>query len=534
MRIFFTFIASLMALAMSAQGTATDPQILTEGTHTVPIDEYGYRQIFYFSYTPDEDRLLSVDFPTSNATVVASYSGGDAWQSEFPTYCVGNDQTSTTSFACYAPKGKTIYLKVTVLVLAFPPGTTSAEMTVSSKPCEINYAQDSGHPIECEDGSVVFLPLEVAMEEPYLPIAAYVSYTVEHDGYLYLNFSPSITSVYYRVLPAEEYAYLKAEYITENGKTIGSRAFVEVKKGEMIMFEIKGFNGAMLTTTLENPDPGTSPDFPLPLADAGPVAVPDEPGDYYWSFTSAHEGNVELTSDMPLENGYIEIMMDANHTGSFTINDILWLRTWVYDRIEYLIHLKKENETEGAQFNFEVTEALPCDKRYTAENLVSGKEYTTPDFAGTYFYLITADDNIRDIALNTLAENLDSRTRVNFYEEESPGETLARGLDMRYTMQPGVSYILQWTVFDNRKGIPFNVTIVPKESGVDEVSVPASGWTVNGNHLLLSEKNERVEVYSSDGKTVFSNITTEGTDLILEPGLYIVRIGRNSGKIIIK
>lgn len=535
MKLLTTFLASLMALATMAQGTAAAPEVLTDGTHTIAIDETAFRQILYYSYTSaDEDRLLSIELPTANAQVIADFSGGNPFQSEFPTFCFGNDNEQITGFACYAPKGKTVYLKVTLQVLAFPPGTTSAEIKVSSTPCEANNGQDMSKPFVCSDGSTVFLPLEVGTESPFLPVATYVSYTVEHDGFLYLNFTPSITSIYYRHPADDSFTILKAEYVLDNGKTVGSKAILEVKKGEQLLFEIKGFNGTMLTTTLENPEPGTSCDFPLALEGPGLVAVPDEPGDYYWSFTPTNEGNVELTSDMPLENGYIEVMMDCNFTGSFTINNILWLRTWIYDRMEYLIHLKKESSTKDAQFNLTLTEALPCDKRYTADNLQDGREYKTPDFAGTYYYRINADDKTRDIKLNTLASDLDSRTRVNFYDEEFPGETLARGLDMKYTMQPGVSYILQWTVFDNKVAIPFNVSIIPQQSGIETAHSQTPELKLSGNILTITANNHIAEVYTTEGKNIWRSKVAGNATVSLAPGIYIVRVGEEIDRIIVK
>lgn len=535
MRLYTLLIAIMLCMSASAQGTATAPETLTEGTRTVAIDEAGFRQVLYYSYTAPRDCLLSLTLPTSSAAVVASYTGGDPYQSEFPTYCVGNDETASTSFACFAPKDKTIYLKVTLLVLAFPQGTTSAEITVATQPYDINNGQDQANPIQTHDGSTVFLPLEVDSEAPYLPLATYTAYTVEHDGWLYLNFTPSVTSIYYRHPDEETFSYLKGEYIVENGKTVGTKAFMEVTKGESLLFEIKGFNGTMLTTTLENPDPGTSCDFPLPIEQPGLIAIPDGPGDWYWIFTPAKEGYVELTSDINLEGGHIEVMMDCNHTGSFTIYDSFRLRAWVYDRMEYLIHLKKETATEGAQFMMQLSEPLPCDDSFTAPDMESGAEYVTPAFAGTYYYRIAAaPDKARDLELHTMGSDLDSRTRVNLYEENDLTETLARGLDLTYALSPGKAYIMKWTVFNIEKAIPFSITLTDKSSSVGDIENKEEKITVNGTFVTLNANGEKAEIYSTDGRNIFSAHLKETTRTTLEPGIYVVKIGAHSEKIIIR
>lgn len=534
----FYFLATALAVAavgVAAQGTASSPEHLTEGTQTVSIDEAGFRQVFYYSYTsPDEDRLLSLTLPTSSASVIASYTGGDPYQSEFPVYCFGNDDSSTTSFACFAPKGKTIYLKVTLLVLAFPPGTTSAEIYTESTPCDANDGQDPDNPVLTQDGATVFLPLEVDTEAPYLPIASYVSYTVEHDGWLYLNFKPSVTSIYYRHPDETEFSYLKGEYIVENGKTIGTKAILKVEKEEELLFEIKGFNGAMLTTSLENPDPGTSCDFPLVIEKPGLIAIPDEPGDWYWAYTPAHEGYIELTSEINIEGGNIELMMDCNHTGSFTIYDIFRLRTWVYDRMEYLIHLKKETTSENAQFNLALTNPLPCDDYVTADNIVSGDEYITPDFAGTYYYRIeAAPDKFRKLSLQTNITGQDSRTRVNLYNESDLSETLARGLDMEYTLEPETSYILKWTVFDADKAIPFTVTLTEDTSGIENNTSRSPGISVSENSILITADRSAVRIVAADGTVIFNSLI-DGTERIsLASGAYMLQVGNKTEKIII-
>ncbi|MDE6297666.1 MAG: T9SS type A sorting domain-containing protein, partial [Muribaculaceae bacterium] len=525
------------SLTTTAQGTAAAPEALTEGTKTVAIDEYGYRQVFYYSYTSnDEDRLLSLTLPTSTASVIVSYTGGDPYQSEFPSFCVGDDETSTTSFACYAPKEKTIYLKVTLQVLAFPAGTTSAEITVNSTPCENNDGRDLNNPIKAQDGSTVFLPLNVDTEPPFLPMPTYVSYTVEHDGWLYLNFKPSVTSIYYRYQDEEneDFTFLKSEYVMENGKTVGTKAILKVDKNDKILFEIKGFNGDMLTTTLENPDPGTSCDFPLLIEEPGLIAIPDEPGDWYWAYTPAHEGFIELTSDLNLEGGHIEVMMDCNHTGTFTIYDDFHLRAWVYDRIQYLIHLKKDVDSENAQYLMALSKPLPCDDFDTAENLVSGQEYTTPDFAGTYYYRIAPSaDKFRNLVLRTDATDLDSRTRVNLYDEEDLAETLARGLDMKYKLEPAKAYILKWTVFDNETAIPFTVTLTDDTSGVADATIESNRVYISKNAININSVGENIKIFSIDGRVIFNDFVDRSIRISMQKGVYMMQIGNKTEKIII-
>lgn len=529
-KLYLIAFASLLSAAMNAQGTPESPQPITDGEYTLTIDDGNFRQTMYYVYTAgDENRLLSMTLPTTSAAVTASYTSGNHDTSDISTFCVPDNSNETTLFSCFAPKDTPVYLRVVLQTLAFPAGTTSASMQVTSEPCAINHGLDCTEPIQAHDGTTVFLPLTVQVDPPFMPVPVYVAYTAEHDGWLYLNFKPSVTSVYYASSCDGTFTMLKHEYITENGRTTGAKALIQVEKGEFLIFKISGFNGTMLTTVLENPVPGTSCDFPLDITE-GEHPLPAEAGDFYYRITPATEGYIELNSNAPLADGYVEVMMDCNKFGSFTIYDDFHLRTWVYDRMEYLVHIAKGATDEGATFSLAVTEPLPCDEPDTAEILTPGEEYTTPPYAGTYYYKISAPAERSTLKLQTLAEPENNDTRVNLHAPDDLFISLARGLALTYDAEPSAEYILKWTVFDNDHALPFKI-IFDKNTGVESADSEGVRIAAGSGYAEISGSDVPVRIYAPDGRPE-AEMTVNGTVRIpLPAGIHIVSCGSCTTKI---
>ena len=502
-------------LAVNAQSSPDQPAELRQGHNSVTVDWNSFRQTNYYTYTATAgDELLSLSLPTENATVVATTSPGDYIDSDISYMLLGDAAENTALFRCYAPLEATVYLKVSFQTWGLPEGTTDADIEVWSEACQINYGLDPGNPIAVTDGQAAFLPLTAQVDPPYLPIPVYVSYTAAKSGWLYLNFAPSVTSVHYSSSIDGTYTLLKHEYLHENGKTVGAKAKMEVQQGEQLLFKIAGFNAVMLSTSIENPEPGTTCDFPLDIV-PGEITLPADAGDYYYRFTPDREGFAELTSESRIPAGFIEVAMDCQGTGSFAIRDFIHLRTWVYDRMEYLVHINKVVPTEADEtFTLSVTDALPCDDPYTAEGMIPGETYTTVPFAGTYYYRITAPaDTERIIKLTPLAQPQHEDTRVNLHEASDLSLSVARGLDLSYPTVPGREYILKWTVFDTANEIPFMISL-------DQV---------NSVHDIMSpDSNAGVLIFRPDGTCAGSRVDE------LSPGLYIISTPTSTAKTIIK
>lgn len=503
----FMLVAAAMcaAVTVGAQGSAEVPVPLTDGVYPLTVNPNDYQQVYYFSYTAAEDALLSLTLPTPTATVIASESLiGDRIQSDIPLLSAPDYTAETTEVKCFASKDAPVYLKVTLRTFALEASSVPRQIAVSSEPYTINYGVSISDPIDMNTVNPAFLPLTALDEAPFGLKPVYVTYTAPQSGWLYLRFKPSVTQVQYSSTADGEFLNLKHEYIVEDGKTVGAKALLQVGKDDTFYFKITGFNPSMLTLNVENPEPGTTWDFPIDIT-PGDIELPAAAGDYYYRLTPERESFIEVTSATPdLPGGYVEVAMDGQGTGAFYIYNQIHLRTHVYDRMEYYVHFFKAQSSASPQLvNIALMAPEECDDRFDGQPVMPGETYYTPPFAGTYYYRITPPaSGSYEIVLTTLERPESADTRVNLYDINEIGETLARGLDLTYLAEAGKEYLMQWTVFDTNHAIPFRVELL-EHNAITEISADSDSdaplYDLSGRRIITPRRG----FYISNSRLMF-------------------------------
>lgn len=522
-----------MALMASAQGTATQPEAVTDGAVTLPVNGMNAVTAYYSYTSTDDDRLVTFTLPSPVATVVASATPGNKIDSDIPNMQLPDFTSETTIVKCLAPKDEPVYLKVSFPALSFAPDAVETVINVSSEVYEINYGLSCSEPIAVDD-KAVFLPLTMMVEPPFIPTPVYASYTAEKDGWLYLRFQPSVTMIEYASDCNGEFKRIKHEYVMQNNKTVGAKAMMEVKAGESFIFRVTGFNAAMMTASVENPEPGTSCDFPIDIT-AGEITLPAEAGNYYWRLTPENEGCIEITSDAGLTGGMVEVMMDCNGTGSFAVYNYLHLRTWVWDRMEYLIHINKATATAEAE---NVNVALVAPQSYDdiglAETLVAGETYSTPNFAGEYYYRVVAPGEGYTFKLTTLNNPEDEFTRVNLYNPDEMSVSVAKGFDMSYELSAGVEYLLKWTVFDVDNAMKFKIALDNTGAAIESTEVEAVEIETVKGAVVVTGYGVLATVTDTAGRLVGQTVVNGNATINAEPGVYVVKAGETTTKVMVK
>ncbi len=402
----------------------------------------------------------------------------------------------------------------------------------------VMYAQKGescDNPIEFSVPGSVSLPLTLGDDALLKPI--YVALTADKDGWLYLNFTPSVSGVEYSTDCAEPFKYLKNEYIMSNGVTTGSKTRLEVRKDQRYIFKVIGFNTSVVTSEIIEAVPGTMCDFPIDIQSGDNIIIPAAAGDYYYRITPEKEGQIEITSTTPgsIPGGYVEVMMDCNNFNAFVIDDDLWLRNFVWDRMEYLIHINKAVATASDEtVNVTVNPSLECDEFDPGQTISLGETVSTPRFAGKYYYRVTSPATGGTLTLNIPELPADPDTRVNLHSLDDSYLSIARGFDMKYETEPSTSYILEWTVLDNRRSIPFSVSIggasaIEDLNGDDGVSV-----SVENGAIVVSGNEVAVDVFNLWGQHVATRRVSGVERVPLTPGAYIVKTGPKVTKAIVR
>ncbi len=512
------------------------PQIITDGDVTLPVNGTNAVTAYYSYTSTQEDRLVILTLPSPITTVVVSATEGDKIDSDIPSVQVPDFNSLTTTVRCQSPKDKPLYFKITFPALTFDADAVSAVINVTSVPYEICNGESCSDPIEI-DSEGAFLPLTAQTEPPFQMNPVYTSYTCAEDGWLYLRFQPSVTQIEYASDCNGSFKRMKHEYIYDHGKTVGAKAMMEVKKGDSFIFRISGFNAAMMSATVENPADGTSCDFPIDI-EPGTITLPAEAGDYYWRLTPANEGYIQITSDASLTGGRVEVAMDCNGTGSYDVFNFLHLRTHVWDRMEYLIHIHKAVATAEAEtFDVAIYDPIACDDFDTAETLEADKIYATPNFAGEYYYRVVSPGKDYHLKLHTLTKPEDEYTRVTLYDKKgltSASTPLDQGFNMDYALTEGVEYFLKWTVFDVANPIQFKVEYDNSLSSVNDVAEAALSVETAQGAIVLSGEDVKATISDMSGNLVFSTKVDGKMPVEVDPGMYVVVLGDFRTKVIVK
>lgn len=460
-------IAALCALPTMANATFDAPAHLEQGENILPVQ--GYRATGFYEFKSAEDCLVTILLPTSDSQVFLSTTPQEnPTTSELPvmTRRYPDMEEMRVRFAAHA--GEQLYLKLSFLAWDIPEeGYFTFTTTLS--PTTLGGGATPEEPIQGIEGEEIYLPLSI--DENSLMTPVYVTYHADQYGYLFLNFEPSVTQVKYRLGDSDgEFQPLAHTYLYDQGTAYGAKAQIEIEPGLEATFAVTGFSPAVLVFEAVDPDPGTMCEFPMDIL-PGRVILPAAEGDWYYRITPDEEGCLEIKSPYALPDGYVQVMMDCNGFNAFTITGELTLRTFVWDRMEYLIHISKPVATaEDEPFEVVIGPELPCDMFQTAEPIAPGERVSTPAYAGTYYYKITAPDLVDStLKLTTYTTPGDDRTRANLYKSDDSVETIARGLDMTYVVEPLAEYVLKYTLFDNRLPIEFSIAFDGGHSGIENM-----------------------------------------------------------------
>lgn len=523
LRLFLICVAMFVAqLVSAANATFDDPAPLVAGDNSIPVS--GIRATGYYTYTAPADELVTITIPVTEASLYVSRTPQEnPIESEIKLMTRKFIDKGYVRFMFHASKNETLYIKATFIAWDLPEGTSAVIMTMSAEAFTYQEARTCSDAIDLNTGKdFYYLPL--AFDENMTAEPVYLSFTATRSGYLYLNFEPSVTEIRYATDCAGEFVPLKHSYITEGSQTVGASAHIEIMQGDHFVFRVTGFNPALVRIEEVDPEPGTMCDFPIDI-EPGKVILPAAAGNYYWRIHCKERGYIEVNSDLSLPGGFVEVMYDCAGTNSFTILDELSLRRFVYDNMDYLIHISKPTDTpEGASFEVKVGPELPCDGFDTAPLVTPGETVSTLPYAGTYYYKVHSPDLIgSELVLDTKVEPGDERTRVNLYKIDDDFNTVARGLYLRYTVEPNTDYVIKYTVFDNRLSLPFEVQFERGHSAVKEITGSSEQiYTVDGGVVVTCPG--KTTVFDIAGRIVSYMESDADKYFALSPGCYVVSV----------
>ncbi|MCM1079389.1 MAG: hypothetical protein NC116_06695 [Clostridium sp.] len=99
----------------------------------------------------------------------------------------------------------------------------------------------------------------------------------------------------------------------------------------------------------------------------------------------------------------------------------------------------------------------------------------------------------------------------------------------------GVHSYVVTVIYDKGESKVSNVVTISVSTGIAGIATKATKVSVNGKTITVADaEGENVGIYTADGKTVYNGAGSAETNVRVENGVYIVRVGRNITKTVVK
>ncbi len=451
--------AILCAAALPALAQTVDnpiPLVNGENEFTFQIDP---EQAVYYSYTPASDEIVTITSDIRSFYVTVKEKDGAFLKSVYNWFY----ETSTNNMFMVEKD-----VEYNVLIEAdhdagYGPGD-KMKFNMSTAPGDHTLATFEN-------------PLPLGSEWKLLPlyglnndamVYSYAQYTPEKDCTLDIFTDWYPWTIEY-ALPGENPQWTNIPVLT-HASSLGSYIWpVDVSGGQSYIFRIAGSSSTKIWVTETNYEQGSSCERPF-AARVGANRLPAKSGKYYYIIEAptidkdAPDNNIEIKSSASLSGGgYISLSRACNDPNyDFTVYENFALRTKVISKQTCLIQIFKPQDTAADElFEIKFMSPQPYDDFYTAYAVIPGYQMTTPEYPGTYYYMIepvgeegmvlTVESDYQP--KNEVSVTLSERSKG--YGYVAKGET-----SLRYTeLAPDNYYVLTWTSHDEDCSIPFTVNV---------------------------------------------------------------------------
>lgn len=344
--------------------------------------------------------------------------------------------------------------------------TAGSKMTfeVSSEPWNRNTA------MSCES------PLYLGTAPAFMPIKGMVD---GQPGYTYASYTPTkdctleiITDWYPWSIECttdiEEPTWVNIPVQTSISALGAYRWLVNVDKDTHYTFRVSGSCSTKIWVKESEYIIGESCEVPFEGV-IGMNRLPAAAGTYYFAVTApatdqdAPDNFIEIKSSASLDGGSITLSRWCGDTDyAYTVFDNFALRKSVISKQPCIITIVKTHDTPKEEyFEIKFSSPQPYDDFYTGYTVLSDVEITTPEYPGTYYYMV--EPVMEKGMILTIDSEYQPKSNVSvMLSDRSLGARyVAKGeTSLRYTeLSPGVSYIVTWTTTDKDCSVPFTISI---------------------------------------------------------------------------
>ncbi len=341
------------------------------------------------------------------------------------------------------------------------------KFNVSSTPWDTTLAMSCDNPLELGP-EPRFMPLLGLAPEKY----TYATYTPASDCTLEIITDWFPWHIEYATsCDSEEWVDIP---VLTSGSSLGAyRWLVDLEKDTRYIFRITGPCSTKIWVRESAFVEGESCERPF-TGRVGLNKLPAAAGTYYYLLYApqtekdAPDNFIEIRSTVTLKGGSVSLAKSCNDTDEYTVFDNFALRKSVISKQPCIIRIEKGATNENEYFEVGFSSPRPYDDFYTAYAIIPDMPIITPEYPGTYYYMVDpVDEEGMVLTLTSDYQPKGGEVSVTLSDMLQGYSYVAKGeTSLRYTeMIPGKAYIITWTSSDEDCSIPFTVNIRKGEQG---------------------------------------------------------------------
>ena len=442
------------SLPMMAQ-TIDNPLPLNYGENEMRIP--GADEPVYFRYIPSGDEIVTITSDTREFYCMAIEDGKSLGE----MYNWFEESSTENIFLAHKDKDYVVSIEADGI-----PGDI-LKFNVSASPYDLTLAMSCENPLQLGP-EPQFMPLLGLAQEKY----TYATYTPATDCTLeivtdwypwHIEYSTSCDSEEWVDIPS-----------LTSGSSLGAyRWLVDLEKDTRYIFRLTGPCSTKIWVHESTFVEGESCERPF-TGHTGLNKLPTAAGTYYYLLYApqtekdAPDNFIEIRSSANLKGGSITLAKSCDDADEYTVFDNFALRKSVISKQPCFIRIEKGVTNENEVFEIGFASPSAYDDFYTAYAIIPDVKIQTPEYPGTYYYMVNPVDEEGMVLTITSdyqpkgdAVSVGLSDMLQGYGYVATGET-----SLKYTaMIPGKPYIITWRSSDEDCAIPFTVNIRKGEQG---------------------------------------------------------------------
>jgi len=460
------FIAVAFFLAISAGAQTIDSPLKLELGRNLLDNPWSEDEIYYSYTAPADQEVTVLCTRTWEFYTRAMKCNADGSHTALDYYN-GFDKAMGSATTIFRVKGGEKYL----VAISTDASISQVPFTVAVEAMPYDLGMSCGTPMQLGDEAVC-MPLGYSAVNGFTPV--YGTFTPDHDCTIELVTDWLPMHISCATSCDGEWVDVPLNPISTSRKWQ-----IAGKKNQKYIFRVEGTTPTMIWAYAMDYVRGESCEFPLEAV-AGKNVLPAAAGTYFFVVKAprlkpdAPDNFIEVTAKDDVAVSSVTFMSVCDDPDAYKVEGVMALRHRVISNQYCVIRIVRSTAADAPQvFDVKFNSEQPYDDFYSAPFVLSGFEDETPQYAGTYYYSITAPAE-EGLILNVKSDYVPSGGEVSVKLAGTylgPNYIYAEGTtSLSYNgVTPGAKYVIIWSSTNANRSIPFTASFEKAAQGDTEV-----------------------------------------------------------------